>query len=215
MSNRNHSSGISLIIISVIVVVCALDYWYDRIFDKPERDIKENKEFVEEWKSQNINYFQKFNCPNLNENKESLKINKFYAFWTGHDIKCDEIKKMFYKFSNSRYGIKKLDIEFKKNELNMYQTEIIDSSNVLIWIKTIPGEIEGSYEGGSRAIRLNSEINFIETKTNTIYKKIIVNGKGNPQSNVREGYTEKSKDYYFGTYSLDNISKVIEQELSN
>lgn len=213
MSNRNHSSGISLIIIATIVVVCTLHYWYDTIFDKPERDVKEKKEFVDEWKSQNINYFQKFNCPNFIENKESVKINKFYTFWTGHEVKCEEIKKMFYKFSNSRYGIKKIAIEFDKNEFNEFKSEIIDSSNVLIWVRTIPGEIEGRYEGGSRAIRLDNEINFIETKTNTIYKKIVVKGIGNPQSEVREGHTEKSKDYYFGTYSLENITKIIEQEL--
>lgn len=213
MSNRNDTSGCSLIILGIIFIPMIIMYFYDEIFEKPERDNKEKKEFVNEWKQSNINYFKKFDCSNLTENPKVIKINKFYAFWTSNEVKCDEIKEMFNDFSKSRFGIHNIDLKFSNKNLDKYKTQIIDSSNVLIWIKTIPGELEGRYEGGSRAIRLINEINFIDTKTNIIYKKINVKCVGNPPEKVREGQTEKSKNYYFGTYSIDAITRIIEKEL--
>ena len=187
---------------------------YDNIFEKPERDIKENKEFIDKWKQSNIDYLKKVDCAKFIENSKEVKIEKFYTLWTSHEVKCEEIGQMFQDFSNSRFGINNIDLKFNNHKFDQFKSQTIDSANVLIWVKTIPGDLEGRYQGGSRAIRLNNEINFIETKTNIVYKKVIVKCIGEPLKEVMEGHTEKSNDYYFGTYSNDEIAKVVENELS-
>ncbi|WP_185964658.1 hypothetical protein, partial [Flavobacterium sp. GT3R68] len=93
------------------------------------------------------------------------------------------------------------------------KSEEIKNANVLIWVKKVPGEQVGSYGEGSRAIRLNAEINRINISENSIYKKINVPCVGEPLQEIYKKNHSPSKIFYFGSIPYERISEIIENEI--
>lgn len=194
-----------LICFAIGLIYTGIDNWIHS--DEIEAEEKQKKqEFVDFWKQSNINFFSKFKCNSSlsYDESKSIKIDKFYIFDTNQEYECN-IK----DFHQTK-------INFKKSDLFNFISEEIKNANVLIWVKQVPGEQVGSYGDGSRAIRLNAEINFINISENTIYKKITVPCIGEPQKEIyKKGYTSPSKNFYFGSLPYDNITKIIKKEIEN
>lgn len=192
-----------LIFFAIGLIYNGIDNWIHS--DEIEAKEKQKKqEFVDYWKQSNIDFFSKFKCNsslNYDESK-SKKIDKFYIFDTNQEYECN-----INEFHQTK-------ISFKKLDLQNYKSEEIKNANVLIWVKKIPGEQVGSYGDGSRAIRLNAEINFINILENSIFKKINVPCLGEPQQKIyKKGYTSPSENFYFGSLPYEQISEIIENEI--
>lgn len=202
---RDNDSGCAGTI-GIIFFVCLFIYFgVDSLLHGDERKLaaeKEEKEFVKSWGKQNIDYFKTFKCDDFYFTSKKFNIEKFYVFATWHKYDCDV------------HDFIKYDLKFKDDRNQNKQTQLINDANVLIWIKQIPGERVGSYGDGSRAILLDSEINFIDIKNKIIFKKIVVKGIGDPPKEImKKGYTSPSKDIFFGTFDDNAISQAIESEL--
>lgn len=198
MNNKRIGCRDSIFLIVVVVFVFA--FFKNEFINKPNKKIKENQEFINKWTQSNINFFKNFKCENLQYSPKTIKINNFYSFLSLKDSNCD-----INDFN-----------PFTTMNLDEYKVEEIKNTNVLIWIKEFAGNQEGRYEDGSKAIRLNVEINFIEVKTNIIFKKIVIKCAGKPLPEIRKkGYTSPSKNYYFGTIPYEEISNTIKKEIIN
>lgn len=202
---RNEGSG-CLGVATLILFACFFIYeGCNYLVHGDEWKAKEEKkkqEFIDKWKQSNIDYFKNFNCNDFGIEDDKLKIINFFAIATPQEFECDihDFYKPKINFLN-KYG----------NQRNVQE---IKDANVLIWIKQIPGDRTGSYEDGSRAIRLDSEINFINLKTRNIFKKIIVQGVGEPPEKItKKGYTSPTKNIFYGTFDYEEISKVIANRL--
>lgn len=202
---RNEGSG-CLGIATLIFFACFFIYeGCDHLVHRDERKAEEEKkkqEFIDKWKQSNIDYFKNFNCNNIGIEDDEIEIINFFAIATPREFECDIHD--FYK--------PKLNF-INANDNKRIAQEIKDA-NVLIWIKEIPGDRTGSYEDGSRAIRLDTEINFINLKTRNIFKKVIVHGIGEPPEEIyKKGYTSPTKDIFYGTFDYEKISSVIASRL--
>ncbi|WHF51782.1 hypothetical protein QGN23_00545 [Chryseobacterium gotjawalense] len=174
-----------------------LDYLSHR---KSGKEYQERIDSIKDWKKPNLNYFKAFDCsPSLDETRNT-KILKFFVFYTDKDANCDIEE------------IQKPTITFKNLNILDYEFNLIKDSNVLIWIKKIEGESEGTYTDGSYAIRLNAEINFINKNSNVIYKQVILKCVGEPTEKFKKSKYSKSQDLYFGSLPLDEISNLIEKK---
>ena len=196
------SSGCILFFVLMFFVYEGIDYLIHRD-EINAKELKEKSDFINYWKQSNINFFSKFKCNsslNYNESK-TIKIDKFYIFDTNQEYECN-IKEF-----------RQTQIYFKKLDLLNYKAEEIKNANVLIWVKKVPGEQVGSYGDGSRAIRLNAEINFINISENSIYKKINVPCVGEPLQEIYKKNHSPSKIFYFGSLPYERISEIIENEI--
>lgn len=189
MSRNSNQGGIrcGLIIIIVIVIIY---HGIDVIFFEPKRDAEaaqllkdEDQELIKLWSKPTVDFFKTFNCSNLKFEEKEFKIDKFLAVDSYIDKYCQineitDISYDNYKIFDSIY------------------TKKITEANTIIWIVEKRGKEEGTYTGGEKAIRLCSEINFIDKTTNTIFKKIDVDYLGNaPEKITRSNYSHADEKF--------------------
>lgn len=197
------SSGCLLFFVLMFFVYQGIDYLIHRD-EINAKELQEQNDFINHWKQSNINFFSKFKCNSSLNYDESkfVKIEKFYIFDTNREYECNI--KDFHKTS----------IHLKKIDIQNYFSEEIKNANVLIWVKEVPGEQNGSYGDGSRAIRLNAEINFINIAEKSIYKKITIPCIGEPQEKIYKRHSSAPpKDFHFGSLPYEQISEIIKNEI--
>ena len=168
--NPNQGSNIGCVI---IIIIGALIYnGFDALFLKPKREAEEAQIAKEEaqklinfWSKPTVDFFKTFNCSNLKFEEKEFKINKFLAVdsYINNECQIDEN-------TDSNYTNYKI--------FDSLYTKKINEANAIIWIVQKRGKEEGIYTGGEKAIRLSSEINFIDKTTNTIFKRIDVDYLG-------------------------------------
>lgn len=206
MAYNNKSAGSSGCFVYFLIICCiygGIDYLIHRD-EINAKELKEQNDFINYWKQSNIIFFSEFKCNSSLNYDESkfIKIEKFYIFDTSREYECNI--KDFHK----------TPIHFKRIDLQNYFSEEIKNANVLIWVKQVPGEKNGSYGDGSRAIRLNAEINFINIAEKSIYKKITIPCIGEPQEKIYKRLASAPpKDFHFGSLPYEQISEIIKNEI--
>jgi len=187
--NSNQGSlGCGFIIILVIVIIY---HSIDVIFFEPQRDAEVAQSLNEEqqkleklWTKPTVDFFKKFNSSNLKFEEQEFKTTKFIAVDTYSHNEC--YIDLYTDISYDNYKI-----------FDSIYTRKINEVNTIVWIIQKRGKVEGTYTGGEKAIRLLSEINFIDKSTNTIFKKINVDYLGvAPEKITRSNYSHQ--DEVFG-----------------
>ena len=197
-NNNNFIFLIGLILLGIII---------DESYCEPKRKEEEKqktkikqKEEIEKWSKETVDYFKSFNCSELKDTVEEIKIDKFIVVesYTKHDctMNLDD------------------DLEFEKyKNFNNFYSRKIDSVNVIIWIVQKPGKEEGTYSNFTKAVRFESELNFINKSTRTIYKKISLDYLGDAPKEIRRKQGTAGGVEYFGTKPYENIYNTILNEL--
>lgn len=168
--NPNQGSNIGCVIIIIIGVL--IYNGFDALFLKPKRDAEtaqllkdEEQELIKLWSKPSIDFFNTFNCSILKFEEKEFIINKFLAVDSYINNEC--------------HINKYTDISYDKYKIfDSIYTRKINEANTIVWIIQKRGKEEGTYTGGQKAVRLLSEINFIDKSTKTIFKKINVDYLG-------------------------------------
>jgi hypothetical protein len=170
MSKNNNGTSLGALI--PIFVIWIIYSSIDALFFEPKREAEElqlakdeEQEMIKLWSKPTIDYFKTFDCSKLETVQKEFKINKFLSIDSDMNYECrlnDVINTGYenYKIFDTLY------------------TRKINEANAIIWIVMKRGKEEGFYTGGEKAIRLKSEINFIDKKNNTIFKSIDVDYLG-------------------------------------
>ena len=197
-NNNNFIFLIGLILIGIII---------DESYCEPKREEEEKlkseikqKEDIEKWSKNTIDYFNTFNCTELKYKDTVVKIDKFIVVesYTKDDcsLNLDD------------------DLEFEKyKNFEKFYSKMIDSINVVIWIVQKPGKEEGTYTNFTKAIRFESELNFIDKSSKTIYKTISLDYLGKAPDEIRRKQGNAGGVEYFGTKPYENIYQTILNEL--
>lgn len=201
-SNHSSNKGCIIIIIIVAIIYAVIDNTYFKPKQEAE-EVQKAKEEAQEltnfWSKPTIDFFKKFNCEDLKFEEKEFKIYKFLAI-ENLDYQCQ-----IGTDTNSSFEDYKL---FKD-----YYTRKINDANIIVWIVEIRGKEEGTYTGGEKAIRLCSEINFIDKNTKIICKKTTVDYLGEaPQTITRTSGSHF--DEIFGEKDFAGISVAISEEIS-
>lgn len=186
--NSNQSSNIWVVVILVIIGI--IYNGLDEMFFEPKRKAEaaqllkdEEQELIKLWTKPTIDFFKKFNCSDLKFEEHEFKTTKFIAVDSYITNECNldidtDISFDNYKIFDSIY------------------TRKINEANTIIWIIQKIGKVEGTYTGGEKAIRLLSEINFIDKSTKTIFKKINVDYLGvAPEKITRTNYNHMDEKF--------------------
>lgn len=188
---RKKNNGASFGALIPIFVIMIIYSGIDALFFKPKREAEElqlakaeEQEMVKLWSKPTIDYFKTFDCSKLKTVEKEFKTNKFFSIDSDINYGCrlnDDINTGYenYKVFDTLY------------------TRKINEANVIIWILQKRGKEEGLYTGGEKAIRLKSEINFIDKKNNTIFKSIDVDYLGIPPEKITRS-TRNYRDEEFG-----------------
>lgn len=181
---RNSNQGSNIWVVIILVGVGIIYNGLDKVFFEPKREAEavqlakeQEQELIKLWSKPTIDFFKTFNCSDLKFEDQEFKITKFIAVDSYITNECHldidtDISYDKYKIFDSIY------------------TRKINEANTIVWIIQKRGKAEGTYTGGEKAIRLSSEINFIDKLTNTIFKKIDVDYLGAaPEKITRSNYS--------------------------
>ncbi len=186
--SRNSNQGSGLVVLIIIGLIYGV---LDIVFFEPKREVEElqlakdeEQEMIKLWSKPTIDYFKTFDCSKLETVEKEFKINKFFSIDSDINYGCrlnDDINTGYenYKVFDTLY------------------TRKINEVNAIIWIVQKRGKAEGFYTGGEKAIRLKSEINFIDKKNNTIFKSIDVDYLGIAPEKITRS-TRNYRDEEFG-----------------
>jgi hypothetical protein len=143
----------------------------------------EEQELIKLWTKPTIDFFKKFNCSDLKFEEHEFKTTKFIAVDSYITNECHVDIDTDVSFDN--YKI-----------FDSIYTRKINEANTIVWIIQKSGKEEGTYTGGEKAIRLLSEINFIDKSTKTIFKKINVDYLGvAPEKITRTNYNHMDEKF--------------------
>ena len=153
--SENFKYSIIRTILIVIFVYIIVHIFYISGLLKEREELNENIKF---WGIDTVNFFNDFNINNLSRNN-NLVVN---------------IDKIFIIDTHLRDNVK-WNINYKKKDyadiFGDKYTKDIKEANVVVWYRTIKGKKSGiRYSNGESVYRLNTELNFIEKKTNVIFK---------------------------------------------
>lgn len=187
---RNSNQGSNIWGVFILVIIGIIYNGLDEMFFEPKREAEaakllkdEEQELIKLWSKPTVDFFKTFNCSSLKFEEKEFKIYKFLAVDSYIDKYCqiNEITDVSY----DNYKI-----------FDSIYTKKINEANTIIWIVQKRGKEEGTYTGGEKAIRLCSEINFIDKTTNTIFKKIDVDYLGNaPEKITRSNYSHADEKF--------------------
>lgn len=165
---RNSNQGSNIWVVVIIVGIGIIYNGLDDMFFKPKREAEaaqfakeKEQELIKLWSKPTIDFFKTFNCSDFKSEEKEFKINKFFSIDSYMNYECD-----IDDYTNTGYENYKI--------FDTLYTRKINEANTIIWIVQKEGKEEGTYTGGEKAIRLKSEINFIDKSTNTIFNKIEV-----------------------------------------
>jgi hypothetical protein len=205
MNNRSQTQGCAGIFLLVIIFgFFALDVYYI----EPKQEAKVKRALELKWSEQTIKYFSTYGCNQFHQSNMDHRIDKFFVISSHLDLPCE-----ITEFTNTE------DIFINSARLETRFTTKLEDANTIIWIRAIPGPIEARYSDGSNAVRLVSEINFIDKQTKGIYKTKKIKYSGLPKSTIswktRSGKKPEIRDSYFGIMPYEEILDVIEREVFN
>lgn len=196
MSRNQAPPGCYLVILIIIFGSIFLYEACDYKFYKPEREAKKKAELINFWSEATLKYFDKLKCRELEYKSSELKISKCFIIESYLDNEC----------KISKYTVSEFDTI---NKLEPILTRKIDEANVIIWISSFGGEIEGKYSDGSDAFRLFAEVKFIDKENETIFKKSIVKYNGTPLNSIKKLKDQPSSNVYYGDKPLQEIATLI------
>lgn len=203
---RNTNQGSNAGGIIVIIVLGFIYSIVDGVFFKPEREAEKlqlakdkEQEMIKQWSKPTIDYFKTFECSKLKSVDKEFKINKFFSIDSDVNYEC-----RINDFINTGYESYKI--------FDTLYTRKINEANTIIWIVQKRGKEEGFYTGGQKAVRLKSEINFIDKSTNTIFKSIDVDYLGVAPEKITRS-TRSYHDEEFGERNYEGEYLAIINEI--
>lgn len=202
MNNHSKNSSANFEGLAILLIIAVVWLGFSKLYDiysEPERlltEEKEKAELIKYWSEPTINFMNSVDYKEFKHEDKNIKINKFF-----------EIESYYYHVSSPT-----LNFENKKY-LNQFYTRKIDDANVIIWIATKPGEVEGRYSNASKAVRYNAEISFIDKETKTVYKKEIIKYLGIAPEHITRKQGSSPSEEYFGTMPYEEIYQTIENEI--
>jgi len=197
MANNRNNSGCSLIILILLGIYIAYEYYVVT----PKQDAKELQEQIEFWGKSSVEYFNSFECDNLDQTDLKTDIDYFFVLFSDRGEKC---KINSYIIQN-----------FEKNTLiNNYYTRDIDKANVIVWLEIIPGIMEGEYTNGASAIRNQVELKLIDKESKAIYWTEKFNALGDAREEIKRKGGDKRPEY-FGRVPYDDIIHFLISEIKS
>ena len=187
---RNSNQGGNLWGILLIIVIVITYNGIDTVFFKPKRDAEaaqvakeEQQDLIKRWSKPTLDFFKKFNCEDLKFEEQDFKTNKFIAVNSFLSDECHV----------------DIDTDVSFDDYKIFDTiytRKINEANTIIWIIRKRCKVEGTYTGGEKAIRLFSEINFIDKSSKTIFKKINVDYVGvAPETITRTNHSHIDEEF--------------------
>ena len=186
--SRDNSQNTGFIIL--IFLIGGIYTIINEVFLEPkkkqeqEQILKEEQQELEKiWTKQTIDFFKNFNCSDLKYEEKDFQVTKFTSVdsYLGNECHID------------------LDTDINYDNYKIFDTiytRKINEANTIIWIIRKRGKVEGAYTGGEKAIRLLSEINFIDKSSKTIFKKINVDYLGvAPEKITRTNYNHMDEEF--------------------
>lgn len=149
---------------------------------------KKEKRLIEFWGQETYDFFKNNDCDKFPYNEYEFDINGIFII-KGHFKSCELFEKSSWELNFKEF--------ISSSSLAKYYVNDINKANTLIWLDFVGnGEEYGNYTNGAIAKRRVIEVNFIDIKNKTIFKKKEFNCIGEPPFEILRKRGENHPEFF-------------------